>query len=91
MGYPQRLCSDILARICTRYKKKAVVFVMRDPKNMHEYQTRAIEYGAEMHWVPNGMLSVTEKEEIMLQRILIRDPFYQSALIILPFLTASKS
>ena len=33
----------------------------RDPKNMHEYQTRAIEYGAEMHWVPNGMLSVTEK------------------------------
>jgi hypothetical protein len=51
-----------LAHVCTRYKKKAVVFMAkRDPKNMHEYQTRAIEYGAEMHWVPNGMLSVTEK------------------------------
>jgi|TARA_B100001094_G_C18129809_1_gene771574 hypothetical protein len=51
-----------LAHLCTKYDKKAVVFMAdRAVEKRHPYQLRAMEEGAIMHWVPNGMLSVTEK------------------------------
>ena len=51
-----------LAHLCTKYDKKAVVFMAdRAVEKRHPYQLQAIEAGAIMHWVPNGMLSVTEK------------------------------
>jgi hypothetical protein len=51
-----------LAHLCTKYFKKAVVFMAdRAVEKRHPYQLQAIEAGAIMHWVPNGMLSVTEK------------------------------
>lgn len=51
-----------LAHLCTKYDKKAVVFMAdRAVEKRHPYQLQAIEAGAIMNWVPNGMLSVTEK------------------------------
>ena len=51
-----------LARLCTKYDKKAVIFMAnRAVEKRHPYQLQAIEEGAIMHWIPNGMLSVTEK------------------------------
>jgi len=51
-----------LSCMCARYGKKSVIFMAeRSMDNLHDYQLRAIEEGAMMHWVPNGMLSVTEK------------------------------
>jgi len=51
-----------LSCLCRKYGKKAVIFMAdRAKDNLHEYQLRAIESGATMKWVPNGMLSVTEK------------------------------
>jgi len=51
-----------LPRICTRYGKKAVIFMAdRAVEKRHPYQLQAIKEGAIMNWVPNGMLSVTEK------------------------------
>lgn len=48
--------------VCDRYGKKAVLFMaQRDPSKYHEYQHRGISLGAQYHWVPNGMLSVTQK------------------------------
>jgi hypothetical protein len=51
-----------LSCLCRKYGKKAVIFMADRAKDkLHEYQLRAIESGATMQWVPNGMLSVTEK------------------------------
>jgi len=51
-----------LARLCRKYDKKAVIFMAdRSVEKRHSYQLQAIEEGAIMHWIPNGMLSVTEK------------------------------
>ena len=51
-----------LAHLCGRYNKKAVIFMAdRAEEKRHPYQLQAIEAGADMRWVPNGMLSVTEK------------------------------
>ena len=51
-----------LAHLCGRYDKKAVIFMAdRAVEKRHSYQLQAIEAGAIMHWIPNGMLSVTEK------------------------------
>tara|TARA_X000001388_G_scaffold24304_1_gene16812 strand:+ start:19112 stop:19864 length:753 start_codon:yes stop_codon:yes gene_type:complete len=51
-----------LSCLCRKYGKKAVIFMAkRSLDNLHNYQLRAIEEGAIMHWIPNGMLSVTEK------------------------------
>ena len=51
-----------LSCLCRKYGKKAVIFMADRAKDkLHEYQLRAIESGATMNWVPNGMLSVTEK------------------------------
>ena len=51
-----------LAHLCGRYDKKAVIFMAdRAVEKRHAYQLQAIEAGAIMHWIPNGMLSVTEK------------------------------
>ena len=48
--------------ICNRYNKKAVIFMAeRAMDKLHEYQKRGIDLGAEYHWVPNGMLPVTQK------------------------------
>lgn len=48
--------------ICNRYNKKAVIFMAeRAMNNLHEYQKKGIELGAQYHWVPNGMLPVTQK------------------------------
>jgi len=51
-----------LSCMCAKYGKKSVIFMAkRSMDKLHDYQLRAIEEGATMHWVPNGMLSVTEK------------------------------
>ena len=51
-----------LSCLCRKYGKKAVIFMAdRSVEKRHLYQLRAIEEGAIMHWIPNGMLSVTEK------------------------------
>ncbi len=51
-----------LSYLCRKYGKKAVIFMAdRAVEKRHSYQLQAIEAGADMRWVPNGMLSVTEK------------------------------
>ena len=51
-----------LAHLCTKYDKKAVIFMAdRAVEKRHSYQLQAIDAGGIMNWVPNGMLSVTEK------------------------------
>ena len=43
------------------YGKKAVFFMAkRSLDNLHPYQKQALEYGADIRWVPNGMLQVTK-------------------------------
>jgi hypothetical protein len=50
-----------LARLCTMHGKKTVLFMAdRAVENRHEYQLRAIQEGADIRWIPNGMLNVTE-------------------------------
>jgi hypothetical protein len=52
------------------YGKKAIFFMAkRSLDNLHPYQKQALEYGADIRWVPNGMLSVTKKRA--------RDYFYE--------------
>jgi len=51
-----------LSCLCRKYGKKAVIFMAdRAWDRLHKYQLSAIENGAIMNFVPNGMLSVTEK------------------------------
>lgn len=51
-----------LSYLCRKYGKKAVIFMAdRAVEKRHPYQLAAIDAGADMRWVPNGMLSVTEK------------------------------
>ena len=51
-----------LSCLCRKYGKKSVIFMAKRAwDKLHDYQLRALEEGAIMHWVPNGMLSVTEK------------------------------
>jgi len=43
------------------YDKKAIFFMAkRSLENLHPYQKQALEYGADIRWVPNGMLNVTK-------------------------------
>ncbi len=43
------------------YGKKAVFFMAkRSLDNLHPYQRQALDYGADIRWVPNGMLPVTK-------------------------------
>lgn len=51
-----------LSCLCRKYGKKSVIFMAdRAVEKRHPYQLQAIDEGAIMHWIPNGMLSVTEK------------------------------
>jgi hypothetical protein len=51
-----------LPTLCRRYGKEAVLFMaQRDMSKLHEYQQRGLAAGANYQWVPNGMLSVTQK------------------------------
>ena len=51
-----------LSYLCRKYGKKAVIFMAdRAVEKRHPYQLKAIDAGADMRWVANGMLSVTEK------------------------------
>ena len=51
-----------LAKVCSHYGKKATLFMAkRNLSNLHPYQLTAIQYGANIQFVANGMLSVTEK------------------------------
>ena len=51
-----------LSYLCRRYGKKAVIFMAERAWDiLHDYQIEALKAGADMRWVPNGMLSVTEK------------------------------
>ena len=51
-----------LAKVCSHYGKKAILFMAkRNIENFHEYQLKALGYGATINMVENGMLSVTEK------------------------------
>ena len=48
--------------VCTKYGKKAVLFMAeRKKENLHIYQQIGMYLGAEYRWVPNGMLNVTQK------------------------------
>lgn len=48
--------------VCNKYGKKAVIFMAaRDMNKLHPYQKKAIELGADMRWVKDGMLNVTQK------------------------------
>ena len=43
------------------YGKKAVFFMaQRSLDKLHPYQQQALDYGADIRWVPNGMLNVTK-------------------------------
>jgi cysteine synthase len=43
------------------YGKKAIFFMaQRSMQNLHPYQQQALDYGADIRWVPNGMLQVTK-------------------------------
>ena len=43
------------------YNKKAIFFMaQRSLDNLHPYQKQALDYGADIRWVPNGMLQVTK-------------------------------
>ena len=43
------------------YGKKAIFFMAkRSMQNLHPYQQQALDYGADIRWVPNGMLQVTK-------------------------------
>ena len=47
------------------YGAKATFFMAkRNMENLHEYQKKALEYGADIRWVPNGMLQVTKKRAL---------------------------
>jgi hypothetical protein len=51
-----------LAKVCAHYGKKAVLFMAkRNKQNFHPYQLKALQYGAIINMVENGMLTVTEK------------------------------
>jgi len=51
-----------LAHVCRKYGKKAVLFMAeRSPEKYHAYQKKGMAEGADYHWVPNGMLVVTQK------------------------------
>ena len=51
-----------LSYLCRKYGKKSVIFMAeRAWDKLHDYQIEALKVGADMKWVPNGMLSVTEK------------------------------
>tara|TARA_Y100001937_G_C7069066_1_gene307470 strand:+ start:204 stop:977 length:774 start_codon:yes stop_codon:yes gene_type:complete len=51
-----------LSYLCRKYGKKSVIFMAnRAWDKLHNYQIEALQAGADMRFVPNGMLSVTEK------------------------------
>ncbi len=51
-----------LPHVCAKYGKKAVIFMAkRSMANLHPYQQRGLDLGGDYRWVPDGMLSVTEK------------------------------
>lgn len=48
--------------LCRRYDKSAVLFMAkRNLSTLHDYQQRGLAEGGIYHWIPDGMLSVTEK------------------------------
>lgn len=48
--------------VTNRYGKKTVLFMAkRNMDNLHPFQKEGMRLGAEYHWVPNGMLGVTQK------------------------------
>ena len=50
-----------LPTVCARYQKRAVIFMAeRRLTALHPYQQRGLDAGADVRWVPNGMLSVTQ-------------------------------
>lgn len=47
--------------VCSRYSKKAVLFMAkRSMDNLHPFQQRGLDLGADFRWVPDGMLNVTQ-------------------------------
>ena len=60
-GYAQ-LSIPLQAR---EYGCRTTLFMAkRSMNNLHEYQKRALKYGANIHWVANGMLQVTKKRAL---------------------------
>ena len=60
-GYAQ-LSIPLQAR---EYGCKTTLFMAkRSMNNLHDYQKRALKYGADIHWVANGMLQVTKKRAL---------------------------
>ena len=51
-----------LPYICNRYGKKAILFMAaRSMERLHEYQKRGLDLGGIYHWIPDGMMAVTQK------------------------------
>ena len=60
-GYAQ-LSIPLQAR---EYGCRTTLFMAkRSMNNLHEYQKSALKYGANIHWVANGMLQVTKKRAL---------------------------
>lgn len=48
--------------LCKKYGKKAVIFMAaRSMNKLHEYQKRGLALGGIYHWIPDGMMTVTQK------------------------------
>lgn len=51
-----------ISYLCQLYGKKAIFYMAeRKIENLHEFQKRALAYGGEIRWVPDGMMVVCER------------------------------
>jgi hypothetical protein len=65
-GCPANGYAQLSIPLQTReYDCKTTLFMAkRSMDNLHDYQKKALEYGADIHWVPDGMLQVTKKRAL---------------------------
>ena len=65
-GCPANGYAQLSIPLQTReYDCKTTLFMAkRSMDNLHDYQKKALEYGADIHWVANGMLQVTKKRAL---------------------------
>ena len=65
-GCPANGYAQLSIPLQTReYGCKTILFMAkRSMDNLHDYQKKALEYGADIRWVANGMLQVTKKRAL---------------------------
>ena len=65
-GCPANGYAQLSIPLQTReYGCKTILFMAkRSMGNLHDYQKKALEYGADIRWVANGMLQVTKKRAL---------------------------